>query len=125
MAQFTADLSCSAGCLDQVAESVEAVGGRLESFACLSREGDQGVVTFSVAGVERASEDAFRGIRVRQTGVPLLQVKVPNAAGCLSGVTSALSQAGVVIDSLACACAAGDESGIVAVGLRPLAGGRG
>jgi len=119
MAQFNGRLSCSAGCLDRVASALEAADARIESLACLTQDGEEGVVTFSVADTERVSEDAFVDFGARKTGVPVLQVKVPNAIGCLSGVTSAFSGAGVVIDSLACACAAGDESGIVSVGLRP------
>jgi acetolactate synthase small subunit len=122
MAQFTASIACSAGCLDQVARAFDTAGARVESLACLSREGDEGIVTFSVADDDRLKEDAFRDFGGRKTDVPVLQVKVPNAAGCLAGVTSAFSRAGVVIDSLACACAAGDESGIVSVGLRSPAG---
>jgi len=119
MAQFTGRLACSAGCLDSVASALEAAGARVQSLACLSQAADEGVVTFSVADTERLSDEALGDFGARDTGVPVLQVKVPNAVGCLGQVTSAFSQAGVVIDSLACACAAGEESGIVSVGLRP------
>lgn len=119
MAEFSAKVACRAGCLDEFADALDRVGGRLESLACLSQEGDEGVVTFSVADPKQLTRDSFGGIDARETGVSVLQVKVPNAAGCLSTVTSSLSKAGVTIGSLACACAAGDESGIVSVGLTP------
>lgn len=119
MAEFSARISCGAGCFDAVAEALDAAGGRLESLACVSGDGNEGVVTFSVADLEGLKAESFRGIEARDTGVSVLQVKVPNSAGCLSDVTASLSKAGVSIGSLACACAAGDESGIVSVGLTP------
>jgi acetolactate synthase small subunit len=55
----------------------------------------------------------------KESDVAVFHVNVRNEAGCLSRVTSALSRAGVTIGSLACACAASDVSGTVAVGLLP------
>jgi len=121
MATFSARISCGAGCFDGVAEALDAVGGRVESLACVSGEGGEGVVTFSLADVdvEKLRAEAFSRIEARETEVSVLQVKVANTAGCLTNVTSSLSKAGVSIGSLACACAAGDEGGIVSVGLEP------
>lgn len=119
MPTFSARISCGAGCFDAVAKSLDAAGGRLESLACVSGERDEGVVTFSIADVEQISADQFKDIKARDTGIAVLQVKVANRAGCLSNVTASLGKAGVSIGSLACACAAGDEAGIVSVGLEP------
>jgi acetolactate synthase small subunit len=116
MAEFSARVACAAGCLDQFAEAFDARGPRLESLACLAQEGGEGVVTFSV---EESKDFSIPGVETRETGTAVLQVKVANRAGCLAGVTSSLTKAGVTIGSLACACAAGDESGIVSVGLTP------
>lgn len=121
MAEFSARLSCAAGCLDAVASALESTEARLESLACLSQDGAEGVVTFSLeeGGRQSVSADASKRLDLRETGASVLQVKVPNRAGCLSQVTTSLSNAGVTIGSLACACSAGDTSGIVSVGLLP------
>jgi len=119
MAQFTANARCASGCLDGFADALDAFGGRVESLACLSEDGSNGVVTFSIAEAETFNVQSVPEANLRETGVSVLQVKVSNRAGCLSGVTSSLTRAGVTIGSLACACAAGDESGIVSVGLTP------
>lgn len=112
--QFSVPVTRDVGCLDDITERLGRGGVEIESLACLCREGD-GVATFSVP--EGTVEQDLGDLRAEETGISVLQVKVPNEAGCLSQVTSAFSRAGVTIGSLACACSRGDISGTVAVGL--------
>ena len=108
MAEYSVRVTSKAGCLDKVADSLK--GARVTSAACACAGGD-GFATFSVDEKVKLTADA------KETGTPVLHIAVRNEAGCLSRVTSALSQAGVTIGSLACACGHGDATGIVAVGL--------
>jgi hypothetical protein len=116
MAEFSVNVSRGAGCLDQVVSAL--AGARIESVACACPADREGIATFSVPGAAAEAQRSVRGVGAEETGTPVLTVKVANEPGCLSRVTSSLSEAGVIIASLACACADGDESGIVAVGLQ-------
>jgi hypothetical protein len=117
MAEFSVAVSQEVGCLDGVADRLAREEIQIESLACLCG-GEASVANFSVPESARSKAEALQELGARETGSPVLHIKVPNELGCLSRVTSAFSQAGVNLNSLACACAAGDESGIVAVGLR-------
>ncbi len=88
---------------------------QIESLACACSGAEEAVASFSVAEPERLS--GLEELRGRPAESSILHVKVPNARGCLARVTTPLSEAGVTISSVSCACAAGDESGIVAIGL--------
>ena len=108
MAEYSVRVTSKVGCLDKVADSLKTA--RINSVACACDGGD-GFATFSVADKVKLAADA------RESAAPVLHINVRNEAGCLSKVTSTLSQAGVTIGSLACACGAADASGTVAVGL--------
>jgi len=111
MAEYSVRVTSKVGCLDKVADTLTKTGAQINSLACACQGGD-GFATFSLAkSVKLDIADA------KETGISVLHVNVRNEAGCLSRVTSALSQAGVAIGSLACACAPGDVSGTVAVSL--------
>jgi hypothetical protein len=117
MPEFSIKVSRSAGCLDQVASALAGV--RIESAACACAADREGIATFSLPDESTETKQALQRVKPEETRSSVLHIKVPNEAGCLSRVTSVLSEAGVTIASLACACAAGDDSGIVSVGLHP------
>jgi acetolactate synthase small subunit len=115
MAEFAVRVSREAGCLDNLVGRLGKEQVQIESLACACSGVEEAVASFSVVEPERLS--GLEDIGGRRAESSVLHVKVPNTAGCLARVTTPLSEAGVNISSLSCACASGDESGIVAVGL--------
>jgi acetolactate synthase small subunit len=115
MPEFAIRVSRAPGCLDNVVGRLGKEQVQVESLACACSGVEEAVASFSVAEPERLR--GLEDIGGRPAESSILHVKVPNTAGCLGRVTTPLSEAGVNIDSLSCACASGDESGIVAIGL--------
>ena len=112
MAEYSVRVSSKVGCLDSIAESLTKANAQINSVACACA-GGEGFATISVE--KKLKLDV--PIAKEAGSVSVLNVNVRNEAGCLSRVTSALTQAGVTIGSLACACAPTDVMGTVAVGL--------
>lgn len=115
MSEFAVEVSRGAGCLDRIVGRLGQEQVQIESVACACSGTERAVASFSVAEPERLKGLEDLGGRPAESSI--LHVKVPNERGCLGRVTTPLSEAGVSISSLSCACAAGDESGIVAIGL--------
>ena len=121
MTEFSVSVSCGAACgLDRVTEVLDSEGIQLRSISCACvAEGDRGVVSFSVSDPERVRDTGLlERLEAQEAGSIIFVRVVPNQQGCCTDVVSALSKSGASIRSLACACAAEDESGILAVGLR-------
>lgn len=112
MAEYSVRVSSKVGCLDSIADSLTKANAQINSVACACAGGD-GFATFSVEKKVKLDVPLAKDA----PGLSVLHVNVRNEAGCLSRVTSALTQAGVTIGSLACACSASDVMGTVAVGL--------
>jgi len=115
MSEFAVRVSRGAGCLDNIVGRLGKEQVQIESLACACSGAEEAVASFSVAEPDRLS--GLEEIQGRRAEASILHVRVPNEAGCLARVTTPLGEAGVTISSLSCACASGDESGIVAVGL--------
>lgn len=114
MAEYSVRVSSKVGCLDSIADSLTKANAQVNSVACACA-GGEGFATFSVE--KKVKLDVPGIAKDTAASISVLNVNVRNEAGCLSRVTSALSQAGVTIGSLACACAPTDVMGTVAVGL--------
>lgn len=112
MAHYSVKLENRAGCLDSLVESLDRV--HVQSFAC-SCTAEATTTVFSVE--EEHDSRALESVGAKQVSAPVINLRVPNRAGCLSEALLPLSRAGVRFHSVACACAAGDAAGTVSVAI--------